>query len=97
MICVLEIDTEDWRQPIIEHLQHGKLSSDLRHKTKIQQRALSFLYYNRMLYRCYFLGLWLQCLDLEEAEQAMAEAHLGVIGLTTSRPHASNGQDAVVG
>ena len=59
MICILEIDTEDWRQPIIEYLEHGKLPSDLRHKTEIQRRASSFLYYNGTLYRRYLLGLWL--------------------------------------
>ena len=43
MICMLEIDTEDWRQPIIEYLEHGKLPSDPRHKTEMQRRAPSFL------------------------------------------------------
>jgi len=57
MIYVLETDAEDWRQPIIEYLEHGKLPSDPRHKTKIQQRASSFLYYNGMLYRRSFLSL----------------------------------------
>ena len=28
MICVLETDAEDWRQPIIEYLEHGKLPSE---------------------------------------------------------------------
>jgi len=35
MICVLEIDAEDWRQPIIEYLEHERLPSDPRHKTEI--------------------------------------------------------------
>jgi len=80
MICVLEINAEDWRQPIIEYLEHGKLPSDPRHEIEIQQRALSFLYYNKTLYRRSFLGLWLRCLDMEEAKQAMVEAHSGVCG-----------------
>ena len=80
MICVLEINIEDWHQSIIEYLEHGKLPSDPRHKTEIQRRALSFLYYNGMLYRRYFLGLWLRCLDMEEAKQVMAEVHSGVCG-----------------
>jgi len=86
MIYVLEIDTEQWRQPIIEYLEHGKLPSDPRHKTQIRRRALSFLYYNGTLYRHYFLGLWLRCLDLEEAKQAMAKAHSGVCGAHQSGP-----------
>jgi len=35
MKCVLETDAEDWRQPITECLEHGKLPSDPRHKTEI--------------------------------------------------------------
>jgi len=59
MICVLETDAENWHQPIIEYLEHGKFPSDLRHKVEIQRRASSFLYYNETLYRRSFLGLWL--------------------------------------
>ena len=86
MICVLETDAEDWRQPIIEYLEHGKLPSDPRHKTEIRRRASSCLYYNGTLYRRSFLGLWLRCLDTEEAKQAMAEAHSGVCGAHQSGP-----------
>jgi len=32
-ICALETDEEDWRQPIIDYLEHGKLPSGPRHKT----------------------------------------------------------------
>jgi len=79
-ICALETDEEDWRQPIIEYLEHEKLPSDPRHKTKIQRRAPWFLYYNGTLYQRSFHGLWLQCLDMGEAKQAMEEAHSGVCG-----------------
>ena len=85
-ICALEIHEEDWRQPIIEYLEHGKLPSNPRHKTEIRRRASRFLYYNGTLYRCSFLGLWLRCLDLEEAKQAMEEAHSGVCGAHQSGP-----------
>jgi len=55
----LKIDAKNWRQPIIEYLEHRKLPSDPRQKTEIQGRTPSFLYYNGMLYRHAFLGLWL--------------------------------------
>jgi len=71
MICVLETDSENWRNPIIEYLEHGKLPSDPMHKTEIQRRASSCLYYNKTLYRRSLLGLWLRCLDVEEAKQGM--------------------------
>jgi len=65
-ISALETDEEDWRQSIIDYLEHGKLPSDPRYKTEIRWRASRFLYYNRMLYRRSFLGLWLRCLNMEE-------------------------------
>jgi len=36
VICVLEIDVEHCRQPIIGYLKHEKLHSDPRHGTEIQ-------------------------------------------------------------
>jgi len=65
VICVLKTDGEDWRQPIIEHLECGKIPTDPRHKTEIQRRSSRFLYYNGTLYQLSFLGLWLRCLDME--------------------------------
>ena len=58
-IYALEIDEEDWRQPIINYLEHGKLVSNPRHKTEIHRRSSRFLHYNGMLYRSSFLGLGL--------------------------------------
>ncbi|RVW52996.1 hypothetical protein CK203_072695 [Vitis vinifera] len=30
---VFTIDSEDWRQPLIDYLEHGKLPDELRHQT----------------------------------------------------------------
>ena len=49
-VSVYEIQKEDWRQPLIDYLSHGKLPNDVRYKTKIQRRAPRFLYYNDTLY-----------------------------------------------
>jgi len=85
-IYALETDEKDWRQPIIDYLEQEKLPSDLRHKTEIRRRASRFLYYNKTLYRRSFLGLWLRCLDMEEAKQAIEEAHLGAYDAHQSGP-----------
>ncbi|KAB5563760.1 hypothetical protein DKX38_003814 [Salix brachista] len=34
VVSVYEIEKEDWRQPLIDYLRHGKLPNDLRHKTE---------------------------------------------------------------
>ena len=36
---VFTIYSEDWRQPLIDYLEHGKLLDELRHRTKIRRRA----------------------------------------------------------
>jgi len=51
---VLKTDEENWCPPIIEYLEHEKISSHPNHKIKIQWRAPRFLYYNETLYRCFF-------------------------------------------
>ena len=36
IISVCLVEKEDWRQMIIEYLQHGRLSDDKRHKTEVR-------------------------------------------------------------
>ncbi|KAA0063892.1 uncharacterized protein E5676_scaffold94G00160 [Cucumis melo var. makuwa] len=80
------IDEEDWRQPIIEYLEHGMLSKDSRHKTKVRRRAAHFIYYKGTLYRRSPEGLFIQCLEKEESINALKEAHVGVCGAHQSGP-----------
>ena len=77
-VSAQEVDGEDWRQPLIDYLHHGKLPSDPRHRIEIQRRAPRFLYFNGTLYRRSFLGIWLRCLGNKEARQTMEEAHSGI-------------------
>ncbi|KAB2615234.1 hypothetical protein D8674_021822 [Pyrus ussuriensis x Pyrus communis] len=35
VISVLPVDAEEWRQPLIDYLEHGKLPDDLRHRSEI--------------------------------------------------------------
>ena len=46
IISVCLVEKEDWRQVIIEYLQHGRLLDDKRHKTEVRRRAARFIYYN---------------------------------------------------
>ncbi|KAK3013803.1 hypothetical protein RJ639_008087 [Escallonia herrerae] len=56
VISVLETDKEDWRQPFIDYLKHGKLPSDPRRRTDIRRRSPRFIYYIDVLYRRSFDG-----------------------------------------
>ncbi|KAM2605568.1 hypothetical protein TB2_034360 [Malus domestica] len=51
VILVLPVDTKEWRQPLINYLEHGKLPDDLRHRSEIRRRVPRFLYYKETLYR----------------------------------------------
>ncbi|KAM1993548.1 hypothetical protein ACFX16_009868 [Malus domestica] len=50
-ISVFPVDVEEWRQPLIDYLEHGKLPDDPRHRSEIRRRAPRFLYYKETLYR----------------------------------------------
>ncbi|XP_019236645.1 PREDICTED: uncharacterized protein LOC109216878 [Nicotiana attenuata] len=80
------IEEEDWRQPLIEYLEHGKLPEDPRQRTDIKRRVPRFIFYKGTLFRRSFEGLFLRCLDKEEARQAMEEAHSGSCGAHQSGP-----------
>nr|XP_009762357.1 PREDICTED: uncharacterized protein LOC104214397 [Nicotiana sylvestris] len=80
------IEDEDWRQPLIEYLEHGKLPEDTRQRIDIKRRAPQFIFYKGTLFRRSFKGLFLRCLDKEEACQAMEEAHSGSCGAHQSGP-----------
>ncbi|KAM1063652.1 hypothetical protein ACFX2A_028393 [Malus domestica] len=45
VISVLPVDIEEWRQPLIDYLEHGKLLDNPRHRSEICRRAPCFLYY----------------------------------------------------
>ena len=39
IISICLVEKEDWRQVIIEYLQHGRLLDDKRHKIEVRWRA----------------------------------------------------------
>jgi ribonuclease HI/uncharacterized protein YehS (DUF1456 family) len=67
-ISVSVVEDEDWRQPLIDYLEHGKLPDDSRHKTEVRRRAPRFIYYKDTLYRRSFDGLFLRCLGKGETD-----------------------------
>ncbi|XP_074297443.1 uncharacterized protein LOC141628169 [Silene latifolia] len=56
MICVYTAEEDDWRQPIIDFLDHQKLPDDPRHKVEIRRRTPKFIHYKGTLYRRSFSG-----------------------------------------
>ena len=50
------------------------------YKTEVKHRAPRFIYFKGTLYRRSFDGVFLRCLDNEEATRALHEAHSGTCG-----------------
>ncbi|KAM1717400.1 hypothetical protein COP2_025530 [Malus domestica] len=86
IISVFPVDTKEWKQPLIDYLEHIKLPNDPRHRSEIRRRAPHFLYYKGTLYRRHFEGVLLRCLDEEKANQAMEKAQSGVCEAHQSGP-----------
>uniref|UniRef100_A0A803LR38 Integrase catalytic domain-containing protein n=1 Tax=Chenopodium quinoa TaxID=63459 RepID=A0A803LR38_CHEQI len=86
MIIVYQIDKEDWRQPIIDYLDHQKLPNDPRHRTKFRRRASCFILFNGTLYRRSFNELWSRCIEDEEVAKTIEEFHSGICGAHQSGP-----------
>ena len=80
VVSVLVIEKKNWRQPLIDYLEHGKLPNDPRHKTEVKRRAPLFIYFKGTLYRHSFDGVFLRCLGEDEAITAVQEAHFGICG-----------------
>ncbi|XP_055961466.1 uncharacterized protein LOC130015405 [Mercurialis annua] len=83
---VYEIEKEDWRQPLIDYLEHGRLPDEAKHRAEVKRRSSRFVYFKDTLYRRSFDDIWLRCLDDEEATKALEEAHSGVCGAHQSGP-----------
>ncbi|KAM1206144.1 hypothetical protein FF1_006824 [Malus domestica] len=80
VISILSVNVEEWRQPLINYLEHRMLLDDPKRRSEVRRRAHRFLYYKGTLYRRSFEGVLLRCLGEEEANQAMEEAHSGICG-----------------
>ncbi|XP_037495152.1 uncharacterized protein LOC119370655 [Jatropha curcas] len=80
VVSVYEVDKEDWRQPLINYLEHGKSIDDPRKKAEIRWRASRFINFKGTLYRRSFDVIFLRCLGEEEANKALEEAHSSVCG-----------------
>ena len=86
LATVYDIEEEDWRQPIIDFLEHGRLPSDPRQKADVRRRAPRFIHFKDALYRRSFEGVFLRCLGKQEASKAIEEAHSGICGAHQSGP-----------
>ncbi|XP_028060408.1 uncharacterized protein LOC114264016 [Camellia sinensis] len=78
---------EDWREPFIAYLQHGRVLEDKVKRIEVRRRATKFvLWKDGTLYKRYLDGMFMQCIAKERIQEAMAEIHAGVCGAHQSGP-----------
>ncbi|XP_058221003.1 uncharacterized protein LOC131331154 [Rhododendron vialii] len=77
---------EDWREPFINYLQHGRLPEDKAKRAEIRHRATKFIMWKDALYKRSLDGMYMRCIANEQAHELMAEVHSGVCGAHQSGP-----------
>ncbi|XP_042444109.1 uncharacterized protein LOC122029235 [Zingiber officinale] len=72
--------TIDWRAPMISYLLQGTLPDDPEESRLVRKQAHAYVMIGDQLYKRSFSRPLLKCLDMEEADQALQEIHLGCCG-----------------
>ncbi|XP_071688284.1 uncharacterized protein [Rutidosis leptorrhynchoides] len=79
--AVVEKEEQSWMTSIVEFLNKGALPMDSTEAGKIKMIALMYLLDKGILYRKYFLGPHLRCLNPTQAESIIREVHEGMYAL----------------
>nr|XP_029145223.1 uncharacterized protein LOC112717554 [Arachis hypogaea] len=70
-----------WQEPYIQYLRNGSVPEEIENKGKFRRQASFFTLINNTLYRRGYSRPLLKCLDREEADLLLAEAHEGICGI----------------
>ncbi|XP_075086167.1 uncharacterized protein LOC142168894 [Nicotiana tabacum] len=70
----------DWRNEIIDYLEHGKLLEDPKASRALCAKAAGYSFKKGQLYRKFFQGPLSRCLGASEATYVMREVHEGICG-----------------
>ncbi|XP_076953885.1 uncharacterized protein LOC143628100 [Bidens hawaiensis] len=81
MVTNVETQRESWMTPIFEYLQEGKVPEDKEEERKLRVKALQYEMIEGSLYRKFYLGPSLKCINEEEAEYVIKEIHEGICGM----------------
>lgn len=68
---------ESWMKPILEYIQNGVSSKNLKERCKLQRRATKFCMINNNLYRKFFIQPFLKCLRVKKVEYVKVKIHKG--------------------
>ncbi|XP_021971367.1 uncharacterized protein LOC110866529 [Helianthus annuus] len=80
-VAAVESTQETWMTPIIKFLRDGTLPEGEWAARKVRVKALQYELIDGELYRRSYLGPYLKCVDMEEAEYVIKEMHEGICGM----------------
>nr|XP_025616499.1 uncharacterized protein LOC112708784 [Arachis hypogaea] len=75
------LSKNSWQEPYIQYLRNGSVPEEIENKGKFRRQASFFTLINNTLYRRGYSRPLLKCLDREEADLLLAEAHEGICGI----------------
>ncbi|GJS92335.1 reverse transcriptase domain-containing protein [Tanacetum coccineum] len=77
ILSVVEEEGDTWMTPIFKYLKDETLPVDVKKARPIRRELQRFAIINGTLYRKYFLGPWLRCVGLLQANYVLREIHEG--------------------
>ncbi|XP_035837200.1 uncharacterized protein LOC110891557 [Helianthus annuus] len=80
-VNMIEIGDPSWMSPIIMFLKHGTLLEGKTEARKIQNKALIYEMADGILYRKYYMGPFLRCVDKHDMQYMVRDIHEGLWGI----------------
>ena len=77
-VCSINNGPPRWMDPIVIYLLHGDLPKNKNKTRNLRIRAARHALIGKHLYRKFFIGPYLRCLNPEDAQRLLEEIHQGV-------------------
>nr|GEU51624.1 reverse transcriptase domain-containing protein [Tanacetum cinerariifolium] len=77
ILAVVEEKGDTWMTPLFKYPAEGTLPADVKKATAIKRKSWRFAVVNETLYKKSFLGPWLRCIGLLQANYVLREIHEG--------------------
>ncbi|GJZ30414.1 reverse transcriptase domain-containing protein [Tanacetum coccineum] len=77
ILAVVEEEGDTWMTPLFKYLTEGTLPVDVKKAKEIRRKSWRFAVINETLYKKSFLGPWLRCVGLLQANYVLREIHEG--------------------
>ncbi|GJT15330.1 reverse transcriptase domain-containing protein [Tanacetum coccineum] len=77
VLAVVEEEGDTWMTPIFKYLRDGTLLVEMKKARAVRCKSWRFAKINETLYKKSFLGPWLRCVGLHQANYVLREIHEG--------------------